>query len=125
MITSSPESCSASNPQNVSVARKSRRLGTASYKKMSCGKAGRLWKELEAKAKTRVEKWTEQHDELKKASAAKEELEKALDVFTSVYRGLKSANDNSRVLSSTVHKRKRDEALEQMAKASQTMKRMK
>ncbi len=95
------------------------------HNKIYFGEAGRLLKELEAKAKTQVEMWTERHEELKKASAAQAELEKALDVFKRLHWSLKSANINGRVLSSTVHKRKRDEALEHMEKASRTMKRMK
>lgn len=76
-------------------------------KKISCGEAGCSWTELEAKANTRVEKWIEQHDELKKASAAKADLQKAIDILTSVYRGLGSADNNGTALSSIVRKRKR------------------
>ncbi len=61
---------------------------------------------------------------MKKASAAKAELGKASDVFKSLYRGLKSANNSGEAWSSAAHKRKREEALEEMQKASQTMKQM-
>ncbi|ERF72429.1 hypothetical protein EPUS_06058 [Endocarpon pusillum Z07020] len=102
---------------------------SSSDKKIYRGKAGRLWEELGAKAKARVQEWIEEREEFEKAKKAKADLAEALAITESLYGSLKSAQKYGTVMGPAVRKRRREKALEQALehaeKAVDAMKRMK
>jgi hypothetical protein len=84
-----------------------------------------LWTELQAKAKKRATEWSEQGEQVENAGEAKEELEKGLEIAKRMYRSLERAHKNGEVLGALSHKRKIDETVEQVEKATKVLRRVK
>ncbi len=93
-------------------------------KRIYLGEAGRIWRGLLGRAKTRTNEMVERQQEISTVDAAEAQLRKALDVVNCLQRNFKTKHGDE-LLASGSRKRKIDEAVEQLEKAAEIVKRMK